>query len=83
LKLADAAQVIDHTKISLKPHHLLYRVLEAIPPIRDYDRLYDSTSESELGERPTHRSPIDGLTDDHRRSSGACSVAIVAHTWGR
>ncbi|WP_375483343.1 class I SAM-dependent methyltransferase [uncultured Mycobacterium sp.] len=40
LKLLETSASIDPAKIPLKPQRLLYRLVSAIPAIRNYDRLY-------------------------------------------
>ncbi len=40
LDLVEAAMFVDPAKIPLKPQRVLYRLVCAIPAIRNYDRLY-------------------------------------------
>jgi O-methyltransferase involved in polyketide biosynthesis len=40
LRLVDRTMFLDPAKIPLKPQRLIYRILTAVPAIRNYDRLY-------------------------------------------
>lgn len=40
LKLVETSMFLDPAKIPLRPQRLIYRILTAIPAVRNYDRLY-------------------------------------------